>query len=98
MKKIIRLRESELRHMIAESVKRVLNEKRAIRESQEYDIDSIISELEDSKEYYDLSGVEITEEDAQNVISLMQSGMPMDDAVSEVLEGIRDVVSQGWDF
>ena len=92
MKRTIRLKESELKHMIAESVKRVL------REQEENNIDNILDELEDSKSYFDLDGVEITEEDAQNVISLMQQGMSMDDAISETLNGIRDVVSQGWDF
>ena len=92
MKRTIRLRESELRRMIAESVRRVL------REQEESDIDSIIWDLEDLKEGYDLNGVEITEEDAQNVISLMQMGLSKDEAVSHVLEEIRNVVSQGWEF
>ena len=50
----------------------------------------IISELEHNKRYYDLNGVEITIEDAENVISLIQGGMTMDMAVDEILTGIRN--------
>ena len=52
--------------------------------------ETIISELERNKHYYDLKGVEITTEDAENVISLIQGGMTMDKAVDEILKGIRD--------
>lgn len=50
----------------------------------------IISELEHNKRYYDLDGVEITTEDAENVIDLIHGGMTMDKAVDEILNGIRD--------
>lgn len=50
----------------------------------------IISELEHNKRYYDLNGVEITIEDAENVISLIKGGMTMDMAVDEILTGIRN--------
>lgn len=50
----------------------------------------IISELEHNKRYYDLNGVEITLEDAENVIDLIQGGMTMDMAVDEILTGIRN--------
>ena len=50
----------------------------------------IISELEHNKRYYDLNGVEITIEDAENVINLIKGGMTMDMAVTEILKGIRN--------
>jgi hypothetical protein len=40
----------------------------------------------------------MTEEDAQNVVSLLQQGMTMNDAILEVLNGIRSVLSQGWEY
>ena len=58
----------------------------------------ILFKLEDMKSSFDLDGVEITDEDALNVESLIRQGMSMDDAVAHVLEGIRDVVSQGWEY
>ena len=61
-------------------------------------MDEILFKLEDMKSSYDLNGVEITDEDARNVESLIQRGMSMDDAVADVLNGIRSVVSQGWEF
>jgi hypothetical protein len=65
---------------------------------EKIDIECILDELEDAKEYYDLNGVEMTEEDAQNVASLLQQGMTMNDAILEVLNGIRSVLSQGWEY
>jgi lipoate-protein ligase A len=65
---------------------------------EKIDIERILDELEDAKEYYDLNGVEMTEEDAQNVVSLLQQGMTMNDAILEVLNGIRSVLSQGWEY
>lgn len=50
----------------------------------------IISELEHNKRYYDLNGVDITIEDAENVINLIHGGMTMDMAVDEILTGIRN--------
>ena len=88
-KKLIRLTESDLHRIVKESVNRVL---------KEHNIGNILSRLEDEKEYYELAGVEITEEDAQNVVSLLRQGMSMDDAISDVLNGIRDVISQGWEY
>ena len=61
-------------------------------------MDEILFKLEDMKSSYDLNGVEITDEDARNVELLMQRGPSMDDAVADVLNGIRSVVSQGWEF
>lgn len=52
--------------------------------------ENIISELERNKRYYGLKGVEITTEDAENVISLIQGGMTMDKAVDEILKGIHN--------
>ena len=88
-KKLIRLTESDLHNIVKESVKRVL---------KEHNIGNILRRLENEKKYYELDGVEMTEEDAQNVVSLLRQGMSMDDAISDVLNGIRDVISQGWDF
>ena len=88
-KKLIRLTEGDLHSIVKESVKRVL---------KEHNIGNILRRLESEKKYHELDGVEITEEDAQNVVSLLRQGMPMDDAISDVLNGIRDVISQGWEY
>ena len=62
------------------------------------DIEDILDELDDRKDAYDLDGVEITEDDALRVKSLMKDGATFEEAVDAVLDGIREVVSQGWEF
>ena len=62
------------------------------------DIDYIINELDDYKGAYDLDGVEITEDDALQVLDFMKDGASFEEAVDAVLDGIREVISQGWEF
>ena len=54
----------------------------------------ILSELESRKKQYELDGVEITEEDVDLVIERVNGGMYLEDAVDEVLEGIKECLSQ----
>ena len=68
-----------------------------MRPNQEL-LDEIICELDDFKDDYDLAGVEITYDDAQQVIDFMNDGATRDQALDAVLSGIRDCLSQGWDF
>ena len=62
------------------------------------DIEDILDELDDRKDAYDLDGVEITEDDALQVQDFMKDGATFEEAVDAVLDGIREVVSQGWEF
>jgi hypothetical protein len=62
------------------------------------DINYIISELDDCKGAYDLDGVEITEDDALQVLDFMKDGASFEEAVDAVLDGIREVLSEGWEF
>ena len=54
----------------------------------------ILRELESRKKQYELDGVEITEEDVDLVIERVNGGMYLEDAVDEVLEGIKECLSQ----
>lgn len=56
------------------------------------------NELDERKSMYDLEGVEITEEDAQQVIDFINNGYTEDEAFDAVLMGIRDCVSEGWEY
>jgi hypothetical protein len=62
------------------------------------DIDGIINELDDCKVAYDLDGVEITEDDAKQVQDFMKDGASFEEAIDAVLSGIREVLSEGWEF
>jgi hypothetical protein len=62
------------------------------------DISYIIKELDNNKEAYDLDGVEITEDDALQVQDFMKNGVSFEEAIGAVLGGIREVLSQGWEF
>jgi hypothetical protein len=62
----------------------------------EEDLDGLLGKLNDKKGVYDLEGVELTYEDAQNVVDFITDGMTEDQAVEKVLQGIREVISQGW--
>jgi len=62
------------------------------------EINYIISELDDCKGAYDLDGVEITEDDALQVLDFMKNGASFEEAVDAVLDGIREVLSEGWEF
>ena len=58
---------------------------------------SIQSELDEKKRQYELDGVEITQEDAITVLNIMSNGLSKDEAIDEVLNGIYEVISQGYD-
>ena len=58
---------------------------------------SIQRELDEKKRQYELDGVEITPEDAITVLNIMSNGLTKDDAIDEVLNGIYEVISQGYD-
>jgi hypothetical protein len=62
------------------------------------EINYIISELDSCKGAYDLDGVEITEDDAMQVLDFMKDGASFEEAVDAVLDGIREVLSEGWEF
>ena len=61
-------------------------------------IKNILYELDARKCAYDLDGVEITEEDAKQVQVFMKDGASFEEAIDAVLNGIRDVISEGWEF
>ena len=58
---------------------------------------SIQRELDEKKHQYELDGVEITQEDAITVLNIMSNGLSKDEAIDEVLNGIYEVISQGYD-
>lgn len=58
----------------------------------------ILSELNDRKKHHDLDGVEITEEDVENVIELINGGMNKNSAIDQVLEDIYDCLSEGFEY
>ena len=60
--------------------------------------DYILRELDYLKDRYDLCGVEITEEDVESVVDLINNGFTEDDAIDVVLDGINRVISDGWEF
>ncbi len=60
--------------------------------------DYILRELDYYKDRYDLCGVEITEEDVESVVDLINNGYTENDAIHEVLDGINTVISDGWKF
>ena len=58
---------------------------------------SMQRELDEKKRQYELDGVEITPEDATTVLNMMSDGLSKDEAIDEVLNGIYEVISQGYD-
>lgn len=66
-------------------------------EKDGFTINMILSKLEEYKDGYDLGGVEITEEDAERVIDLINDGHTESDAIDIVLCEIYDVISEGWE-
>lgn len=60
--------------------------------------EAIISELNEKRKEHDLEGVEITEVDADEVIDLINSGMEKDAAIHQVLNGIYDVLAEGFEY
>ena len=67
-------------------------------EKTKENFDYILRELDYYKDRYDLSGVEITEEDIESVVDFINNGYTEDDAIDEVLDGINRVISDGWEF
>ena len=57
------------------------------------EIISIMRVLDEKKRQYELDGVEITSEDAVNVLNMMSNGLTKDDAIGEVLNGIYEVLT-----
>ena len=57
------------------------------------EIISIQRELDEKKRQYELDGVEITSEDAVNVLNMMSNGLSKDKAIDEVLNGIYEVLT-----
>lgn len=62
-------------------------------EKTKENIEYIQHRLDYYKDGYDLCGVEITEEDAEDVINLINNGITEDSAINLVLNGINDVLS-----
>lgn len=60
--------------------------------------ETILSELNEKRKEHDLEGVELTLEDADEVIGLINSGMEKDAAIHQVLNGIYDVLSEGFEY
>lgn len=58
---------------------------------------SIQRELDEKKRQYELDGVEITPEDSITLLNIMSNGLSKDEAVDVVLNGIYEVISQGYD-
>ena len=52
----------------------------------------ILKALEEEKHNFGLSHIEITEEDVANVISLNKNGKSIEEAVSIVLKGIKEIL------
>ena len=61
------------------------------------EIISIMRVLNEKKRQYELDGVEITQEDAITVLNIMSNDLSKDEAIDEVLNGIYEVLSQGYD-
>ena len=61
------------------------------------EIISMQRELDEKKRQYELDGVEITPEDAITVLNIMSKGLSKDEAVDVVLNGMYEVISQGYD-
>ena len=57
------------------------------------EIISITRVLDEKKRQYELDGVEITSEDAVNVLNMMSNGLSKDKAIDEVLNGIYEVLT-----
>lgn len=67
--------------------------------TEEYviDIDRASMDLHDEQDRYELEGVELTEEDSERVLLLYANGTDYDDAIAEVLSGIRECLDEGLD-
>lgn len=58
----------------------------------------ILSELNEKRKEHDLEGVELTLEDADEVIDLINGGMEKDAAIHQVLNVIYDVLAEGFEY
>ena len=67
-------------------------------EKTKENFDYIQRELDYLKFRYDLCDVEITEEDVESVVDLINNGFTEDDAIDVVLDGINSAISEGWEF
>lgn len=62
------------------------------------EVEDAIDYLEERKDEFDLAGCEITADDGLHFIRLVKHGKSKLEAGNEVLEGIREVISQGWEY
>ena len=67
-------------------------------EKTKENFDYILHELDYYKDRYDLCGVEITEEDVESVVDLINNGYTENDAIDEVLDGINRVIFDDSEF
>lgn len=61
-------------------------------EKTKENFDYIQRELDYLKDRYDLCGIEITEEDVESVIDLINNSYSKDDAINEVSDSIADIL------
>ena len=61
-------------------------------EKTQENFEYIHHELDYLKDRYDLCGVEITEEDVESVIDLINDGYSKDDTIDEVSDGIANIL------
>ena len=61
------------------------------------EIFSMQRELDEKRRQYEWDGGEITPEDSITLLNIMSNGLPKDEAVDVVLNGIYEVISQGYD-
>lgn len=53
--------------------------------------------IDENLRYFELEGVEITEEDIEFIEEKINSGKSIEDACDEVLSGIRECLDEGLD-
>lgn len=61
-------------------------------EKTQENFEYIHHELNYLKDRYDLCGIEITEEDVESVIDLINNSYSKDDAINEVSDSIADIL------
>lgn len=62
--------------------------------TKEMRVERVRPYLEERLSEYDLEGVEVVDEDCSSVLSLMENGSTLEEAVGKVLENIRDVLDE----
>ena len=85
-KNIVKTNEAQHKKIVAESVKKL-----------NITTEDALEMLEDDKDYYDLEGVELTEDDAEYMLDLIKKGMTTDSAIDTVLSQIRETLDNGLD-